>query len=122
MSRFVCPLFLCLFGIVHSVAFAEEPLKISGRTMGSYYSVVIDSPGHADAERLQAEIEAKFADLSRQMSNWDEDSEICSFNRSETTEWFSVSPDFARVVEEARRLHTLTEGALDVTVSPLIDI
>lgn len=122
MYRYCLPLLLSLFGVVEPCAFAEEPLRISGRTMGSYYSVVIDSPGRADAERLQTEIESKFADISRQMSNWDEDSEISKFNRSETTEWFSVSADFARVVEEAKRLHTLTEGALDVTVSPLIDI
>ena len=107
---------------VDSSTSAEDPLKISGKTMGSYYSIVIDSPGGSDADRLQAEIEAKFAEISRQMSNWNEDSEISKFNRSESTEWIPVSNDFAGVVHEAKRLHTMTEGALDVTVSPLIDL
>jgi len=122
MLRYCIPLALCLFSIVDSSAIAEEPLRISGKTMGSYYSIVIDSPGNADGDRLQAEIEIKFADISLQMSNWDEDSEISRFNRSESTDWFSVSADFAKVVQEAGRLHTATEGALDITVSPLIEL
>jgi thiamine biosynthesis lipoprotein len=101
---------------------AEEPLKISGKTMGSYYSIVIDSPGNADADKLRSEIELKFADISRQMSNWDDESEISEFNRSESTDWFPVSADFARVVQEAQRLHTATAGALDVTIAPLLDV
>lgn len=122
MYRYCIHPLSCLLVVAGSWAVAEEPLKISGRTMGSYYSVVIDSPGNADAERLRAEIESKFADISRQMSNWDEDSEISTFNRLSSTDWFAVSDDFAKVVQEAKRLHSVTGGALDVTVAPLIDV
>lgn len=105
-----------------SVLHAEEPLKISGKTMGSYYAIVIDSPGSSDGERLQKEIEEKFADINRQMSTWDESSQISKFNQSKSTEWFDVGADFAVVAQEAKRLHTVTQGAMDVTVSPLVDL
>lgn len=101
---------------------AEEPLKISGKTMGSYYSIVIDSPGDAKADDLRKEIESRFDNISRQMSTWADDSEISRFNQSSATDWFPVSRDFAIVATEALRIHELTDGALDVTVAPLIDL
>lgn len=120
--RLCIALAICLIGIAGFPLNAEEPLKISGKTMGSYYAIVVDSPGNADAETLRREIESKFADISRQMSNWDDQSEISKFNRFESTEWFAVSDDFAIVVEEAGRLHQITAGAIDVTVTPLLDV
>jgi FAD:protein FMN transferase len=55
------------------------------------------------------------------MSTWDENSEISRFNRSTSTEWFSVGKDFAIVVQEAKRVHEISGGAFDPTLSPLID-
>lgn len=101
---------------------ADEPLRLSGKTMGSYYSIVIDSPGDAKADDLRREIESKFDAINRQMSTWAEDSEISRFNSSTSTEWFPVGRDFAIVAAEAIRIHELTDGALDVTVAPLIDL
>lgn len=105
--------FSCLEG---QNALAEEPLRISGKTMGSYYAVVVDSPGSTNATDLQAEIEATFATIGRQMSTWDENSEISRFNRSTSTEWFSVGKDFAIVVREAKRVHEISGGAFDPTL------
>jgi thiamine biosynthesis lipoprotein len=101
---------------------AAEPMRLSGRTMGSYYAMSIDNPGTADAREIQAEIEAKLEDINRQMSTWDESSEISKFNRSTSTDWFPVSHDFAIVVQEAIRLNHLSKGAMDVTIGPLIDV
>jgi len=116
-------LLVCLLLSMSTVfATAEEPLRISGKTMGSYYAIVIDSPGKADAMRLQAEVEARFEDINRQMSTWAEDSEISRFNRLQSTDWFPVGSDFATVAAEAKRLHTVTQGAVDATVGPLIDV
>ncbi len=99
----------------------QEPLRISGKTMGSYYSVVIDSPGVINPENLQDEMERLFAELNSQMSTWDDRSEITRFNQSSSTEWIAVSRDLAFVTAEAKRLHTLTEGALEITIAPLIE-
>jgi FAD:protein FMN transferase len=122
MSLKVQVISVLLFPLICIVAIAEEPLKISGKTMGSYYAIVIDSPGSADGERLQREIEEKFSEINRQMSTWDESSQISKFNQSKSTEWFEVGADFAFVAQEAKRLHTVTQGAMDVTVSPLVDL
>lgn len=122
MSLIVQVLSVLLLSLISVVAIADEPLRISGKTMGSYYAIVIDSPGTADGKQLQKEIEEKFAEINRQMSTWDETSQISKFNQSKSTDWFEVGTDFAIVAEEAKRLHTVTQGAMDVTVSPLIDL
>ncbi|MFN9719837.1 MAG: FAD:protein FMN transferase, partial [Planctomycetota bacterium] len=114
---------VAFFGLIAAAALrADEPLRIAGKTMGSYYSVVIDQPGRVNEAELRKEIEAKFDDISRQMSTWSDDSEISRFNSSRSTDWFPVSRDFAIVASESVRLYELTDGALDVTVAPLIDL
>jgi thiamine biosynthesis lipoprotein ApbE len=72
--------FAC-FTVWSAIAIAEEPLRISGRTMGSYYAITIDEPGGADAARLQRDIEQLLSELNRQMSTWDDASQISQFNR-----------------------------------------
>ncbi len=99
-----------------------ETLKLDGKTMGTYYAIAIDSALASDADAIQAQIETCLAEVNRQMSTWDPESEISRFNQSEDTDWFAVSPEFAAVVVESIRIHQLTAGAFDPTVAPLIDL
>ena len=99
-----------------------ETLKFTGETMGTYYSIAIDGAVETARDEIQIQIDACLADVNRQMSTWDPNSEISQFNKSEGTEWFAVSPEFAMVVAESLRIHKLTGGAFDPTVSPLIDL
>ena len=97
-------------------------LKLNGKTMGSYYAITIDGASDSSAAEIQEEIEAVLADINRQMSTWDPESEISRFNQSASTDWFPVSPGFAQVVLESIRLHKVTGGTFDPTVAPLIDL
>ena len=123
--RILSPGVAALFVVpLASVACAGEALKLDGPTMGTYYSVVVDSPSTSlgDGKQLAAKIEARLTEINRQMSTWDDASEISAFNRSRSTDWQEVSAEFAAVVTEAKRIHSLTNGAFDPTVSPLIDL
>ena len=99
-----------------------ETLKLNGKTMGTYYSIVIDGAPESDSAAIRTQIEACLTDINRQMSTWDPESEISKFNQSESTDWFSVSPEFAMVVTESIRIHRLTGGTFDPTAAPLIDL
>lgn len=102
---------------------AEPQLRVSGETMGTYFMVTIDSPPASDTNAsVRAEILETLSTIIAQMSTWEPESEISRFNRSNSTDWFPVSAEFAAVVEEAHRVHQLTGGAFDPTVSPLIDL
>ncbi len=102
---------------------AADRLQIIGETMGTYYAVTIDSPGEGDSEsELRKTLEARLSEINAQMSTWDDASEISKFNHSASTDWIVVSEEFAKVMHEAGRIHKLTDGAFDPTVSPLIDL
>jgi thiamine biosynthesis lipoprotein len=103
-------------------ACGAESLKLTGETMGTYYSIAIDGAFEAARDDIQSQIDVCLADINRQMSTWDPNSEISQFNKSESTDWFAVSPEFAMVVAESIRIHALTNGAFDPTVAPLIDL
>jgi thiamine biosynthesis lipoprotein len=89
--------------------------------MGSHYIVTIDSPGDVDADSVQQEIETRFEDINRQLSNWDPQSEISRFNASDSLDWYPVGADVVTIAREAGRLHELTGRALDPTLAPLIE-
>ncbi len=123
-SRWIFARSLSFAATILSIAIASgaETLKIDGKTMGTYYAIAIDGAAVSDAGHIQMRIESCLADVNRQMSTWDPKSEISTFNQSESTDWFSVSPEFAMVVKESIRIHKLTNGAFDPTVAPLIDL
>ena len=55
------------------------------------------------------------------MSTYRTDSEVSQFNRSNSTDWFPVSPETAKVVQAAIDVSELTQGTFDITVGPLVN-
>lgn len=97
---------------------------IRGTTMGTYYAVTyiagVETPSENEVRRR---IEERFTQINKRMSTYDESSELSRFNNSRTiNKPFPVSHDVIEVVQEAKRLHNLTNGALDVTVGPLVNL
>ncbi|MEM9353490.1 MAG: FAD:protein FMN transferase [Planctomycetota bacterium] len=91
--------------------------------MGTTYSVKHwSSEADVDHQALQAEIDLALREVNDQMSTYLESSEISRFNRSGAGEWFAVSTETVSVVDAALRLHGRTDGALDVTVGPLLTL
>ncbi|MEQ1975290.1 FAD:protein FMN transferase [Xenorhabdus sp. SGI240] len=98
--------------------------NLNGQTMGTYYSIkyVADSSAPAP-ENLQKEIDRLLEEVNDQMSTYRPNSELSRFNQSrEVNQRFPVSAATAKVVKEAIRINKLTEGALDVTVGPLVNL
>ena len=56
------------------------------------------------------------------MSTYIPNSEISLFNKSTSLGKFEVSSGFARVLKESIRLGELSEGKLDITVGPLVNL
>ncbi|CZF77370.1 Thiamine biosynthesis lipoprotein ApbE precursor [Grimontia celer] len=102
---------------------APQQTHITGSTMGTYYSVKYLADGNAPASNdIEAEIDARLELVNDQMSTYRKDSELSLFNQQTGSEPFTVSKDTAKVVVEAIRLNTLSDGALDVTVGPLVNL
>ena len=100
-----------------------EAVVLAGDTMGTRYRVVLGVElGHRESAKLSEMIAASLDEVDRAMSTWRSDSEVSSFNRSTSTDWFAVSPATVEVVGKALEISRLTDGAFDVTVAPLVDL
>ncbi|HHR6080014.1 TPA: FAD:protein FMN transferase [Providencia alcalifaciens] len=101
-----------------------EQKNLQGQTMGTYYSVkfVTDS-SEPSSEAIQAEIDKRLEEVNDQMSTYRPGSELSRFNQSnEVNVPFPVSAATAKVVSKAIEINKLTDGGLDVTVGPLVNL
>lgn len=101
--------------------------QFDGETMGTSYLVKVhDFPVHSakvgDWETLVETIKKRVAQVDQAMSTYNNDSDISTFNASESTDWFAVSKDTATVVELALEISKLTDGAFDITVAPAVNL
>lgn len=102
---------------------STKPVTITGRTMGTTYSVKIDRlPPSLSVADLKTEIDKRLETVNDQMSTYRKQSELSRFNRHTKADWFPVSSDTAIVVTEAKRIGEISDGAFDVTVGPLVNL
>lgn len=125
IKKWFCPLATLplVFGFLTGCEPTVSQVHLQGATMGTYYAVKYlpeaDLPNQDD---IQAEINQRLALVNDQMSTYQKDSELSRFNQHASNTPFMVSADTALVVREAIRLHELSNGALDVTVGPLVNL
>lgn len=105
---------------------SEKPLSVvhlQGQTMGTTYNVkYVLGEGEVAVEGLQEEIDAKLVNINKMMSTYDTTSELSRFNQYRYSDNFAVSQETLTVVNEALRLARLSDGVLDVTVGPLVNL
>lgn len=101
-----------------------EQINLEGKTMGTSYSIkYVSDSSTLSPEKLQQEIDLELEAVNDQMSTYRPGSELSRFNTSREVDTpFPVSAATAKVVREAIRINRLTDGALDVTVGPLVNL
>ncbi|NTX77282.1 FAD:protein FMN transferase [Serratia proteamaculans] len=101
-----------------------EQINLDGKTMGTSYSVrYVTGDDTPSAAKIQAEIDKRLELVNDQMSTYRPDSELSRFNASRAVDKpFPVSAATTEVVLEALRINRVTDGALDVTVGPLVNL
>ena len=112
---------LMLSGCFPSNDLGRQEYLMQGKTMGTTYNIKVVGE-NIDTVKLQQGIDEKLIQLNQEMSTYINDSELSIFNQSTSLEPISVSLGLARVLKEAIRLGELSEGALDVTVGPLVNL
>lgn len=101
----------------------QFPMQFHGSTMGSTYTVkILMLPDTITQQQLEVQIAAILGRLHAQMSTYDANSEVSRFNSNRNTDWFSVSTDVCRIVELSQQISQLSNGAFDITVSPLVNL
>jgi len=102
---------------------AKKEILLQGRTMGTTYNIkVVATPEHVESLKLHDKIETVLKQVNQEMSTYIPNSEISRFNQSNSGEIFDISNGFARVLKESIRLGELSNGKLDITVGPLVNL
>jgi thiamine biosynthesis lipoprotein len=113
-------LFLSSFLLLSACFFRSPQTVFGGLAMGTSYTVKI--VGQADSLELKSQMDALLESLNKQMSLYGKDTDIIHFNESSSNVWFSISPEFARMVEIGLDISRLSNGAFDMTVKPLVSL
>jgi thiamine biosynthesis lipoprotein len=101
----------------------EDETLLSGDVQGTTYHIKMVLDGlPVDQTELKRAVDAVYDDIDLKLSNYREDSEISRINRAATTDWLTVSPELAELVDIARQVHDKTDGCYDLTVKPLFDL
>lgn len=101
----------------------KHEVLLQGHTMGTTYNIKIVVPKERDdLDKLQQEIDAVLVQVNQEMSTYIADSELSRFNKSVGDKPVAVSVGLRTVLKEALRLGELTNGKLDVTVGPLVNL
>lgn len=97
---------------------------IVGHTMGTTYLIrFAHTPlKQREMRQFQGEIQAVLDEINRQMSIWEQNSEISRFNRAEMGQNVEISFDFAFVARRALEMAEITDGAFDPTIGALVNL
>ena len=113
-----------MFLTLRTLVCAPAPARVvlSGETMGTTWSVVLNAPGLAREDRTRARLAVQSAldDVNDAMSTWDPESELSRFNAHVSTEPFELSAATLEVLALAEQVSRASDGAFDVTVRPLV--
>lgn len=99
-----------------SACSSQEPKQATGFTQGTTYSIIYYNEDGAD---LQYQIDSLLLSFDRVLSTYQESSYISKWNRNEHDS-LEQPLLFKDVVKRASEIHQLSDGAFDITVSPLM--
>ena len=101
----------------------KTEVLLQGRTMGTSYNIkVVATVDQVKLLSLQVKIDTLLKQVNQEMSTYIPSSELSLFNKNTSLEPVTISAGLTRVIEESLRLGQLSEGQLDVTVGPLVNL
>lgn len=120
---FIVAFLSLLTGCFPSKNLDKKEVLLQGRTMGTTYNIkVIVENNSINTVDLHKKIDSALVNLNQEMSTYINDSELSKFNQLRSPEPVVISSGLTRVVKEAIRLGMLSNGKLDVTVGPLVNL
>ena len=115
---------LCLALLALSACDNASPqTDLRGTALGTSFVVsVIEFPAELDADAVQQDILDALAYLDELASTWRDDSELSALNAVLSVDWIPVSESFCELLERSLDISTITNGAFDPTVGPLVNL
>jgi thiamine biosynthesis lipoprotein len=115
-----------VFAVLAGCSFQPEEKiwEISGPVFGTSYHInVVLTEDPEKLETLASGIDEVLKDVDASMSTWRDDSELSLFNqRNDQSEWVPISAGLFEVLQKARDISSMTGGAFDVTIGPVVNL
>ena len=96
-----------------------DEVLVSGNTMGTYYAVKYFAD---ECTVSKAQFDDVLADINQSMSTYDPTSELSIINQQQSTDWLTMSTQLKQVMDAAKDVWVMSEGAFDVTIGPLVNL
>lgn len=101
---------------------ASPVTVLEGKTMGTSWRVSLIGLEKPRADELQQKIQTQLDADDQLLSTWKKDSALMRFNASASVTPWPVSEAMADIVTLAMRIGNKTDGAMDITVGPLVNL
>ncbi|MDI3434687.1 FAD:protein FMN transferase ApbE [Klebsiella sp. V115_8] len=101
---------------------ASTATVLDGKTMGTFWRVSVIGVDEAKAQALRAKVQAQLDADDRLLSTWKNDSALMRFNHAADTRPWPVSEAMVDIVTLSLRIGAKTDGAMDITVGPLVNL
>jgi thiamine biosynthesis lipoprotein len=103
----------------------QEPrtqIDLEGKTMGTFYSVKISGDVKISKPLLQQQVDALLERANDDISTYRPASVLSRFNQSHSTDPQPIPRGMADIILTAQRIGRDTQGAMDITVGPLVNL
>jgi len=111
--------FMALWVLLSPAAlFAAERFEFEEGHLGTLVRIILYAPSSEVAEKAAKEAFASFQRVNETMNTYDSESELSRLNESRGTT--RVSEELFTVLRAAKHYSTLSEGAFDITVAPMV--
>ena len=121
-SRFLTLIIFLALLFYTETSLAKTEYTFSGKTMGTYYTVRFIAAKGESVPLWQKRVDMRLNRVNKTFSMFDKSSRLSLFNRQKIGVCIKTSPDFYEVLTKAQKIYHLSEGALDGTVKPLVDL
>ena len=111
-----------LLALITACQPAPSEIHLTGPTMGTTYNIKYWSESEQVPEDIQAKVDAELVHINKLMSTYDPSSELSLFNETKGTEPYVLSAETMLVMSEAIKIANLSNGYLDITVGPLVNL
>ncbi|MEQ9413330.1 MAG: FAD:protein FMN transferase, partial [Cyclobacteriaceae bacterium] len=91
-------------------------IKIEGKTMGTAYHITYYDK---ESRNLKPQVDSLLVAFNQSLSTYINDSEVSVFNQGNS--WQFDLPFFLPVLEKSKEVESLSDGAFDPTVMPLVN-
>lgn len=124
MNRLLRFISLSLLALVMAGCTERPPQEIhlQGATMGTSYNIKFASDTSIDPQVIHQRIDAALIRVNELMSTYDPNSELSRLNQHRSNKPFALSGETLLVLREAVRLSQISNGALDVTIGPVVNL